>query len=63
MPDKNPESTIGVGGRAMFWEGVFSNTSSVKPEAPSSEKSEQNAAEESSGHYDHAEVRPVKPKE
>ena len=63
--DKDPDSNIGVGGRAMFWEGVFGNTS-AKPQELSDEekkKSEQHPREDVLMSYDHREVRPSKPKE
>ena len=62
--DKDPDSNIGVGGRAMFWEGVFGNTSS-KSDEPSEEenKAQQNPQEDVPSSYDHREVRPSKPKE
>lgn len=64
MANKDPDSNIGVGGRAMFWEGVFGNTSD-KAHEPSEEtkKTEQHPREDVLSTYDHREVRPVKPKE
>lgn len=59
MPTKDPESTIGVGGRAMFWEGVFSTTSSGPQDATNTDKDER-PSEESRSDYDHREVRPTK---
>ena len=63
--DKDPDSNIGVGGRAMFWEGVFGTTSGKPHEPPEETKkeTEHHPREDVLMSYDHREVRPSKPKE
>lgn len=63
--DKDPDSNIGVGGRAMFWEGVFGNTSGKPHESleDTKKRNQQHPREDVLSSYDHREVRPAKPKE
>ena len=61
MTGKDPDSNLGVGGRAMFWEGVFEVSSVPNP----AEQSKGTSAETHPGEavlssYAHREVRPAR---
>jgi hypothetical protein len=61
MISKDPDSNLGVGGRAMFWEGVFEVSSSPTAE-PRSERSHTRAhpGEAVLNTYTYREVHPAR---
>jgi len=61
MTSKDPDSNMGVGGRATFWEGVFEVSSAPKALARSEEAhGETHPGEAVFSSYAHREVRPVR---
>lgn len=62
MTGKDPDSNLGVGGRAMFWEGVFEVSSAPKSPATQSEevRGEAHPGEAVLSSYAHREVRPAR---
>jgi len=60
MSGRDPDSNLGVGGRAMFWEGVFEVSSAPKAPAPEEVRGETHPGEAILSSYTYREVRPVR---
>ncbi|PYY21443.1 MAG: hypothetical protein DMG62_18520 [Acidobacteria bacterium] len=60
MNSKDPDSNIGVGGRATFWEGVFEVSSAMESSPPSNPPQNAHPGEAVLSSYAHREVRPVR---
>ena len=61
MTGRDPDSNLGVGGRATFWEGVFEVSSAPKPAVRSEEaRSEVHPGEAVLSRYTYREVRPAR---
>jgi len=61
MIGKDPDSNLGVGGRATFWEGVFEVSSAPNVEARAGEaRAEARPDESVFSRYTYREVRPAR---
>jgi len=60
MIDKDPDSNLGVGGRAMFWEGVFEVSSASVTENRAEMHTEAHPGEAVLNSYTYREVRPAR---
>lgn len=60
MIDKDPDSNLGVGGRAMFWEGVFEVSSAPVTENRAETHTEAHPGEAVLNTYAYREVRPAR---
>ena len=61
MTGKDPDSNLGVGGRATFWEGVFEVSSAARvPTRPEEARGEAHPGEAVLSSYTYREVRPAR---
>ena len=61
MPSRDPDSNLGVGGRATFWEGVFEVSSAPNTSArPKEARIEAHPGEAVLSSYTYREVRPAR---
>jgi len=61
MPSRDPDSNLGVGGRATFWEGVFEVSSAPETSTRAREaRTEAHPGEAVLSSYTYREVRPAR---